>query len=125
MAYDADGCSGAAQAFDFRAETRLGVAAEAFAFVGALEVQDRRAGNAVAEALAMNMLEVESQFAPHNLALLANARKLSGAAQFQAGRLSGRPMLQCESRGLGRPAERGNTPPAALATSTVRREVCA
>jgi hypothetical protein len=33
----------AAQAFDFRAETRLGVAAEAFALVGALEVQDGRA----------------------------------------------------------------------------------
>ena len=69
----------AAQAFDFRAETDLGVAAEAFALVGALEVQDGRAGNAFAEALAMNMLEVEGQFAPNNLALLASARKLSGA----------------------------------------------
>jgi hypothetical protein len=28
----------AAQAFDFRAETHLGIAAEAFALVGALEV---------------------------------------------------------------------------------------
>ena len=37
-------------------------AAEAFALVGAPEVQDGRAGNAFAEALAMNMLEVEGQF---------------------------------------------------------------
>ena len=104
---------------------RTGVAAEAFALVGALEVQDGRAGNAFAEALAMNMLEVEGQFAPNNLALLASARKLSGAGAIPTGAAFGPPNATVQSRGLGRPAERGNTPPAALATSTVRREVCA
>jgi hypothetical protein len=81
----------AAQAFDFGAETHLGVAAEAFALVGALEVQDGRAGNAFAEALAMNMLEVEGQFAPNNLALLASARKLSGAGAIPTGAAFGPP----------------------------------
>ena len=114
----------AAQAFNFRAETRLGVAAEAFALVGALEVQDGRAGNAFAEALAMNMLEVERPICPNNLALLASARRLSGAGAIPTGAAFGPPNAT-ESRGLGRPAERGKTPPAALATSTVRREVCA
>jgi hypothetical protein len=115
----------AAQAFDFGAETHLGVAAEAFALVGALEVQDGRAGNAFAEALAMNMLEVEGQFAPNNLALLASARKLSEAGAIPTGSAFGPPDATVRIARLGRPAERGNTPPAALATSTVRREVCA
>ena len=82
----------AAEAFDFRAETDLGVAAEAFALVGALEVQDGRAGNAFAEALAMNMLEVErpillEQFEP----CLQGARKLSGAGAIPTGAAFGPP----------------------------------
>ena len=116
----------AAQAFDFRAETRLGVAPEAFALVGALEVQDGRAGNAFAEALAMNMLEVEANLLLSFRALASRA-KLFGRSRRNSDR-GGFPAAQCysaKSRGLGRPAERGNTPPAALATSTVRREVCA
>jgi hypothetical protein len=81
----------AAQPFDFRAETRLGVAAQALALVGALEFQDGRADNAFAETLAMNMLEVEGQFAPNNLALLASARKLSGAGAIPTGAAFGPP----------------------------------
>ena len=50
---------GFAQAFEFKPETRLGVAAQAFALVGAIEAQDDRAGNTFAKALAMNMLEIE------------------------------------------------------------------
>jgi hypothetical protein len=106
-------------------ETRLGVAVEAFALVGDLEVPDGRAGNAFAEALAMNMLEVEGQFAPNNLAQLASARKLNGAGAIPTGSAFGPPNATVRIARLGPPAERGNTPPAALATSTVRREVCA
>ena len=68
-----------------------GVAAQALALVGALEFQDGRADNAFAEALTMNMLEVEGQFAPNNLALLASARKLSGAGAIPTGAAFGPP----------------------------------
>jgi hypothetical protein len=115
----------AAEAFDFRAETHLGVAAEAFALVGALEVQDGRAGNAFAEALAMNMLEVEGQFAPNNLALLASARKLSGAGAIPTGAAFGPPNATVRIA-RARPASRTREYTAHRPrTSTVRREVCA
>jgi hypothetical protein len=84
----------AAQAFDFRAETRLGVAAEAFALVGAFEPQDGRAGNAFAEALAMNMLEGEVN-------LLRTIGPACKCAEAERGRrnsdAAGFPAAQCYS----------------------------
>jgi len=103
-----------------RIELCVHVAAAAFALVGALEVQDGRAGNTFA--LAMNMLEGEANL----LRIIWPCFQVRGSraepAQFQPGRLTGRPMLQRESW----PASRTREYTAHLpATSTVRREVCA
>jgi len=54
----------ATQAFDFKPETRLGIAAQALALIGAAEAQGGRAGDAFAKALAMNLLKVEGRLAP-------------------------------------------------------------
>ena len=62
----------AAQAFEFKPETRLGIAAQAFALVGALEAQDGRAGKTFAGQLAASLLEVEGQLDPDNMTLLAS-----------------------------------------------------
>ena len=63
----------AGQAFEFKPETRLGVAAQAFALVGALEAQDGRAGKTFAGQLAASLLEDEGQLDPDNMTLLASA----------------------------------------------------
>jgi hypothetical protein len=53
----------AAQAFEFKPETRLGVAAQAFALIGASEAQDGRVGSRFASSLAINLIEVEDRLA--------------------------------------------------------------
>jgi len=62
----------AAQAFEFKPETRLGIAAQAFALVGALEAHDGRAGKTFAAQLAASLLEVEGQLDPDNMTLFAS-----------------------------------------------------
>ena len=53
----------AAQAFEFKPETRLGIAAQALALIGASEAQDGRVGSKFASSLAINLIEVEDRLA--------------------------------------------------------------
>jgi hypothetical protein len=64
----------ATQAFEFKPETRLGIAAQAFALIGASEAQDGRVGSKFASALAINLIEAESRLAPDQLAVIASPR---------------------------------------------------
>jgi hypothetical protein len=50
----------AAQAFDFKPQTRPGIAAQAFALYGATEAKDGRVGSKFAASLAANVLVVEA-----------------------------------------------------------------
>ena len=53
----------AAQAFEFKPETQLGIAAQALALIGASEAQDGRVGSKFASSLAINLIEVEDRLA--------------------------------------------------------------
>ena len=60
----------AGQAFEFKPETRLGIAAQAFALIGASEAQDSQVGSRFASSLALNLIELEERLAPGDVALL-------------------------------------------------------
>jgi hypothetical protein len=62
----------AAQAFEFKPETRLGIVAQALAIVGASEAQDGRVGSKFAGALAANLIEVEGRLSPGQLAAIVS-----------------------------------------------------
>lgn len=64
----------AAQAFEFKPETQLGVTAQAFALIGASEAQDGRLRSKFASSLAINPIELEDRIAPDQLAVIASPR---------------------------------------------------
>ena len=71
----------AAQAFEFKPETRLGIAAQALALIGASEAQDDRVGSKFASSLALNLIELDNRLAPDELAVIANPRAPLGQQQ--------------------------------------------
>jgi hypothetical protein len=64
----------AAQAFEFKPGTRLGIAAQALALIGASEAQDGRLRSKFASSLAINPIELEDRIAPDQLAVIASPR---------------------------------------------------
>jgi hypothetical protein len=57
----------AAQAFEFKPETRLGVTAQAMALLGASYAKDGRVSSNFAPALAATILKIETEFAPDDV----------------------------------------------------------
>lgn len=64
----------AAQAFEFKPGTRLGIAAQALALIGASEAQDGRVGSKFAGLLAINLIEIDNRLDPDQLAVIASPR---------------------------------------------------
>jgi hypothetical protein len=64
----------AAKAFEFKPGTRLGIAAQALALIGASEAQDGRVGSKFAGLLPINLIELDNRLDPDQLAVIASPR---------------------------------------------------